>query len=54
MPEQNIKTVDKHLAQFDVKYVEIYPGVKFPKEAWEAWSKDQQAAYLDELKRRDQ
>jgi hypothetical protein len=54
MPEQNIKTVDKHLAQFDVKYVEIYPGVKFPKDAWEAWSKDQQAAYLDELKRRDQ
>jgi hypothetical protein len=54
MPEQNIKTVDKNAAKFDVKYVEIYPGVKFPKEAWEAWSKEQQTAYLDELKRQEQ
>lgn len=51
MPERNIKTVDKNLAKFDVRYVEVYPGVKFPKEAWEAWSEDQKEAYLDELKR---
>lgn len=54
MPNRETKTVDKNAAKFDVKYVEIYPGVKFPKDAWEAWSKDQKTAYLDELKRREQ
>lgn len=53
MPERNIKTKDKNMAERDVEYVTIYNDVRFPKVAWDAWSKDQQKAYIDELKRQE-
>jgi hypothetical protein len=46
------------MAVADVKYKQIWKcpvcdeKVRFPKDAWEAWSKNQQEAFIDELKRR--
>jgi RNase P subunit RPR2 len=60
MPEQNIKTKDKNMAQFDVKYKTVWTCKncnethEFPAEAWDAWSKEQQEAYVAELDRQHQ
>ena len=57
MPERNLKTKDPNLARFDVAYVDVWKckdcneAVRMPKDAWDAWSKEQQQMFLDEQKR---
>ena len=50
-------TKDKRMAQADVKYKQVWKckvcdeKVRFPKDAWDGWSKDQRDAYIAELER---
>lgn len=49
---------DPAMAKYDVKYKQVWKcskckeAVRMPTEAWDGWTKEQQDAFKDELKRR--